>query len=349
MKSWFKLTALATDHLAIDIFDEIGFWGVTAKDFVAALRSAGTPKTITLNIDSPGGDCNDGFTIYDAIKACGAEVTVNITGLAASMASVIMLAGKTIRIAENGRVMIHRVTAGAHGNTDDLDAAAKVAKQFEDRIVSLYIQRTGHTEEQIRDWMKAQQGTWFFGQQAVDDGFADGILTGTKAKAFQPRWASKFTMLPAALFDISAPPTPSAPIPSPTNMKATIALAALLGLTLKGDETEDQIVTACQAFKPTPPKLELNLEDPETKAHFEKLVDAASAPLKKQITDLEALVKNGAAGAAGAGAPIPGAGGGGTKTKDEQITALQADLAACKDSKERGQIIAQISTLRTAK
>ena len=201
-KNWYSITNKGDAECVIDIFDEIGMWGVSAKDFAEQLRGVGKIKSLTLNLDSPGGDCNDGLTIYDAIKASGASVTVNVIGLAASMASVIMLAADAgkIRIYENARVMIHRVTGGAHGNTDDLAAAAQLTKQFEDRIVSLYVARTGKDEAEIRDMMKAQLGTWFFGQEAVDAGFADSVISGAKAKAFKAQWAGLFTMLPAALF-----------------------------------------------------------------------------------------------------------------------------------------------------
>ena len=201
-KNWYSITNKGDAECVIDIFDEIGMWGVSAKDFAEQLRGVGKIKSLTLNLDSPGGDCNDGLTIYDAIKASGASVTVNVIGLAASMASVIMLAADAgkIRIYENARVMIHRVTGGAHGNTDDLAAAAQLTKQFEDRIVSLYVARTGKDEAEIRDMMKAQLGTWFFGQEAVEAGFADSVISGVKAKAFKAQWAGLFTMLPAALF-----------------------------------------------------------------------------------------------------------------------------------------------------
>ena len=201
-KNWYSITNKGDAECVIDIFDEIGMWGVSAKDFAEQLRGVGKIKSLTLNLDSPGGDCNDGLTIYDAIKASGASVTVNVIGLAASMASVIMLAADAgkIRIYENARVMIHRVTGGAFGNTDDLAAAAQLTKQFEDRIVSLYVARTGKDEAEIRDMMKAQLGTWFFGQEAVDAGFADSVISGVKAKAFKAQWAGLFTMLPAALF-----------------------------------------------------------------------------------------------------------------------------------------------------
>jgi hypothetical protein len=88
-------------------------------------------------------------------------------------------------------------------------------------------------------------------------------------------------------------------------MKAILALASLCGVALKGDETEDQIAAAVQAHKPAPQKIELNLEDAETKAHFEGLVTTATKPLNGKIEALEALIKNGAAGSAGAGSPVP--------------------------------------------
>jgi len=240
-KTWFKITAKA-DTAEIDIFDEIGGWGITTKMFVDALRAAGDVKTITLNIDSPGGDCNDGFTIYDAITASKATITANVVGLAASMASVIMLAARTIRIAENGRVMIHRVTAFAGGNADDLSAAADVAKKFEDRIVALYVKRTGKAEADVRDWMKADLGTWFFGQEAVDNGFADSVITGTKARAFQPAWAKHFKVLPAALFDTSATTDP-AESASTSEMKAEqkARFRALLALAKRTPEEETEL------------------------------------------------------------------------------------------------------------
>ena len=306
MSKWFTITnSAASGSAVIDIFDEIGAWGISAKSFVDQLRLITGLKSLTLNIDSPGGSVDDGLTIYDAIKALGIPVTSNVTGTAASMASVIMLAADKITIAENGRVMIHRVSGGVYGDPDDVAAAAAVMKQFEDRIINIYMARTGKDEETIRDLMKAEIGTWFFGQEAVDAGFADEVVTGVKAKAFQSNWMKNFTMLPVALFDIAPDAKPTALLPQ--NMKAILALASLVGLSLKGDETEDQLCAAIAAHTPTPPKMELNVEDPETKAHFQKLVDDATAALKADVVNLTALIKNGAAGAAGAGAPVTAA------------------------------------------
>jgi len=341
-RSWFTITAKSADTAEIDIFDEIGGWGISAKQFVEQLRAAGQFKSITINLDCPGGDCCDGFTIYDAMKASQAEITVNITGMAASMASVIMLAGKKIRIAENGRVMIHRVTGGARGNSDEMDAAARVIKQFEDRIVGLYTARTGKTETEIREMMKAQMGTWFFGKDAVENGFADEIITGAKARAFKNEWTPLFTFLPAALFDTRANTNPQPePPPTPTDaeMKNLILLlAAAQGITIKADATDAEIETAIKAHKPAPHKFEMNLEDAETKTLFatalkasiDTALPAAVKPLEDkitaqatEITRLTALITNGAAGGAAGGKAIEGAG-----KKDDDKTITRAEFNA---------------------
>ena len=339
-KSWFNIARNSASAASIDIFDEIGYFGVTAKDFIAQLRALGNVSQLTLNIDCPGGDCNDGLTIYDAIKATNAEVTANITGLAASMASVIMLAAKTINIAENGRVMIHRVTGGAYGNADDLQAATDVTKQFEARIVALYMQRTGETEAKVRDMMKAELGTWFFGQEAVDAGFADALMTGTKAKAFNTNWAHLFTVLPAALFDSGEQVTSRITAPSTMTTDQKNRFRALLALAQRTAEEETefknlQTLATKEGYDPESDPVELkariaSLEkhiadkaaakaarkaeekaqaDAETKAKLDaEAAENNPAALKARIAKLEALITSGIHGSAGGRSPVQNTG-----------------------------------------
>ncbi len=333
-KTWFNIAKKPTNQsaLVIDIFDPIGYWGVSAQQFIMQLRAAGTVSEIDLNIDCPGGDCEEGFTIYDALKNSGAKITAHIIGTAASMASVIMCAASQILIAENGRVMIHRVTAGVDGNADDIAAAAAITKQFEDRIVGIYVARTGKTEAEIRDLMKSELGTWFFGQQAIDAGFCDALITGQKAAAFKNTWASLFTALPAALFDTSA----SAPPPR-TSMKALIKLAAKIGIAIADNASEDQIIAAIEAHKPSAGNVVIDFEDAAVKNAFAKAIKEETKDLTDKVTNLEtenqrlgALIKNGAAGAAGAGNPI-----GNAKT-DADLT-VHEKYAAITDSNERAK------------
>jgi ATP-dependent protease ClpP protease subunit len=293
--SWFCISNKAADALEIDVFDEIGVWGVSAKDFVTSLRAAvgADVKKITVNINTPGGDCNEGFTIFDAlqaVRASGVKVTANITGMAASMGSVIMLASDERTIAEHGRVMVHRVAAGSYGNADELEAMSKVARQFEDRIVGLYMEATGKDEETVRGWMKTPVGTWFLGEEAVEAGFAHNVKKGAKAQAFRKEWASKFEMLPAALFDMGGGEAANEPQSSNPMNKLITALAAALSIKIEADYTEDQIAAAFAAYKPAPIVAELNLEDKETKERFDAAVNLAiQAPIDAMKSEVKAL------------------------------------------------------------
>ena len=87
--SWFRMQASNNNAAEIYIYDEIGYWGVTAKQFVNDLKALGEVSHINLHINSPGGDVFDGIAIFNALKHHGASITVHIDGLAASMASVI--------------------------------------------------------------------------------------------------------------------------------------------------------------------------------------------------------------------------------------------------------------------
>ncbi len=92
--SWFRMQASADNQVEIYIYDEIGYWGVTARQFVNDLKALGDVTHINLHINSPGGDVFDGIAIFNALKHHGASITVHIDGLAASMASVIAMVGK---------------------------------------------------------------------------------------------------------------------------------------------------------------------------------------------------------------------------------------------------------------
>ncbi|MCG3206279.1 MAG: ATP-dependent Clp protease proteolytic subunit [Elusimicrobia bacterium] len=307
-KTWFTITASASNTVEIDLLDEIGAFGISTQSFLDALRPH-KGKNVTFNVDCPGGSCEDGLSIYDAISEFTGKVTMNIVGTAASMASVIILAADERIIAANGRVMIHRVTAGIRGNPDQLQAGADLARQFEERIIGIYRAKLAMPEEEIRDKMKTEIGTWFFGEEAVKAGFATRSNGSTKARAFKAEWSPLFTMLPAALFDTSAPPPAHAdphPQLTPSEMKALLALAKKIGIAFADNATEDQIVTAIDAWQPPSKNVVIDFEDADVKAAFGKRITDATAADKAKITALEtelanikALLTNGPASAAG--------------------------------------------------
>lgn len=167
------------------IYEQIGAdWygeGVTAKRFADDLRAMGDVSAINVRINSPGGDVFDGLAIYTQLTQHKAPVNVFIDGLAASAASFIAMAGDTIKIAENGMFMIHKAWSMAVGNSDDMMKVADTLSKVDDTIALTLQKRSGQTEDDIRKWMKDE--TWMSGQEAVDRGFADGLMEAKKVEA----------------------------------------------------------------------------------------------------------------------------------------------------------------------
>ena len=110
MGAGFSVKAKAGDEAEILIYEDVGegwFGGVTAKQFADELKALGSVKTINLRLNSAGGDVFDGLAIYRRLVDHPAKIVSHIDGLAASIASVIAMAGDEIRISESGFLMIH--------------------------------------------------------------------------------------------------------------------------------------------------------------------------------------------------------------------------------------------------
>jgi ATP-dependent protease ClpP protease subunit len=159
-------------------------WGVTAKAFREALNSVSTP-TIKLNINSPGGDVFDGIAIFSDLVDHQATVDVRVTGLAASAASLIAMAGDTVTIAEHAFFMIHNAWTFSIGNKAQLQKDAQVLAKIDEQLADRYAQRTGQDIGDIVDMMDNE--TWINANEAVDLGFADEVSAsedgGEKARA----------------------------------------------------------------------------------------------------------------------------------------------------------------------
>ncbi len=204
-KTWFEIKALANNEARIEIFEEIGYWGVTAKTFSDSLKALGDVQTIYLHINSPGGSVFDGMAIYNILKNHPANVIVRVEGLAASMASVIMCAGDEVIVPENALVMIHNPTGGAYGDEDEMRKMADVLAKVKAAIVSAYVSRSGRTEEEVAAWMSDE--TWFTGAEAVAAGFADKTDQPVELAACAHRMIANFTKAPDSLKNLSGTPT----------------------------------------------------------------------------------------------------------------------------------------------
>jgi len=201
MKTWYNIKAKAKDA-EIWIYEEIGdFWdgGVSAKEFAKELKAMGKVETINLHLNSPGGVVTDGIAIYNLLKQNQARINVNIEGWAASIASVVAMAGDEISMAENGLMMIHDPWGLAIGNAADMRAAADVLDKMRDSIVMAYVKKAKQEDreasnEKFAGLMAAE--TWMTAQEALDHGLIDNITDSIKMAASFDLSKFKYRNLP---------------------------------------------------------------------------------------------------------------------------------------------------------
>jgi len=179
--SWYSIKATKDDAPAeVSIYEEIGLWGVTAKEFIFDLNRA-KGRDLNLTIHTPGGEVIDGLAIYNALRKHDGKVNVTIDAYAASMGSVIALAGDSVRIVDNGFVFVHNPLTLAVGNAAEMEKISEDLRKFEQNLVNIYVERTGLKEDSVRELMDAE--TWLTAEEAVEKGFADEIIKATKAAA----------------------------------------------------------------------------------------------------------------------------------------------------------------------
>jgi len=176
------------------LYDEVSWWsGNTARNFQAALANLDVEE-IHLHINSPGGSVFEGVTIYNLLVAHKARVIVHIDGIAASIASVIALAGDVVNIAENGMVMIHNPSVIAWGDAEVMRKNAEILDRVKDAILNTYEDRTKMQREDLAAAMDAE--TYYSADEAVTAGFASAKVSAVRATAL---WdPSDFEGLPEA-------------------------------------------------------------------------------------------------------------------------------------------------------
>lgn len=172
--------AAAAGDNTITVYDVIGedFWtggGVTVNRIDAALRKLGASTDVEVHINSPGGDMFEGIAIYNRLLEHSGKVTVKVMGLAASAASIIAMAGDEILIGPASFFMIHNAWVLAMGDRNALAETSAWLAPFDEAMAAVYAARTGRTTAEVTAWMDAE--TWMNGQQAVDRGFATGLLS----------------------------------------------------------------------------------------------------------------------------------------------------------------------------
>lgn len=151
---------------------------ITPEGFMQDLEAVKGKSRLTVKLNSCGGDLYTGLAIHNAIKALSAHVTVVVEGIAASAASVIMCAGDTVQVYPGSLVMIHEpaCTVIDYCNKDDLKQIIKMLEAGIDATAAVYEQKTGIDVDTLKSMMHKE--TWMTGQEAVDKGFADELVTG---------------------------------------------------------------------------------------------------------------------------------------------------------------------------
>lgn len=149
------------------------------------LRKAITDEyeTIEVEINSGGGSVFAGSEIYTALKNHKGQVNVSIVGLAASAASVIAMAGKTVKMSPTAQFMVHNVSAQGEGDYRDMQHMADILKTANETIASAYILKTGKSKDEILAMMDKE--TWLTAEKAKEYGFIDEVMFTNDDSKFQ--------------------------------------------------------------------------------------------------------------------------------------------------------------------
>lgn len=151
---------------------------VTAKSFKDDLETMGSIDTLNVYINSPGGSVFQGQAIYSILRRFREKATVNVyvDGLAASIASVIAMAGTTVTMPANAMMMIHNPWRAVAGNAAELRKAADDLDKIRVSLVEAYMERVSGklSEDKLSELMDAE--TWLTAQECLDYGFCDQIV-----------------------------------------------------------------------------------------------------------------------------------------------------------------------------
>ena len=178
--TFYALEKSGDNETTVTLYDEIGAFGAGSKQFLSDIGKL-SGQHIHLRINSPGGSVVEGTAIYNALRRHKGGVTVHIDALAASMASVIAMAGAPVLIADNALLMIHNPWTVSMGGSEDLRKEADLLDMLKVNLRNAYVRKTGLGETEIQDMMDKE--TWLDAVDAVALGFADAIEEGVAAAA----------------------------------------------------------------------------------------------------------------------------------------------------------------------
>ena len=146
------------------------------KNVIAELTDENEELKVIIN--SPGGDVQAGQEIYSILKDVKNHVTVEVQSMAASAASMVAMAGDTVKMSPVALLMIHNASTCTSGDYRDMQHTADVLQTVNTAIMQAYIAKTGKTEAELREMMDKE--TWLTANQCIEHGFADEIIKDEK-------------------------------------------------------------------------------------------------------------------------------------------------------------------------
>jgi ATP-dependent Clp protease protease subunit len=184
-----QLNVATMDVFSRLMMDRIIFMGVPINDYVANiiqaqllfLESSDAKRDIQIYVNSPGGSVYAGLGIYDTMQYIGPDVATICTGMAASMAAVLMCAGtKGKRTAlRHARIMIHQPMGGAEGQASDIEITAKEIQKLKKELYEIISLHSGKPYDEV--WNNSDRDYWMTAEESKEYGMIDEVLIKNKS------------------------------------------------------------------------------------------------------------------------------------------------------------------------
>jgi ATP-dependent protease ClpP protease subunit len=175
------------------LYGDVGGWwgGINAKQITDTLKDLALNGVDELScyVNSYGGDVFEGFAIYNALKRFDGDVTMYVDGIAASAASLICMAGKSICMSSASMMMIHEASVFNGGTAEDHEAAAAMLAKINESLISVYAARSGESESSVKQMLADE--TWLTAKEAKSKGFCDQILKDDDDASAEARFTQR--------------------------------------------------------------------------------------------------------------------------------------------------------------
>ncbi len=180
-----QLNVTQMDVFSRLMMDRIIFLGTQIDDYTANtlqaqllfLDSTDPGKDISIYVNSPGGSVHAGLGIYDTMQFISSDVATICTGMAASMAAVLLVAGKEGKRSalKHSRVMIHQPMGGAQGQASDIEITAREIQKLKKELYTIIAEHS-HTDFD-KVWADSDRDYWMTAEEAKDYGMIDRVMT----------------------------------------------------------------------------------------------------------------------------------------------------------------------------